>query len=161
MTLVETNIQLLGIAAPSRKLTAEAIIAAAKRAEYQIAPLWPLRTFVAVNPYLGLIDHSFADAAQLLARRAGAKMTAPRSFYAEAIQSGRITDDDLAAAIASGVPFPGAPATVAALKAFAFSRVPEPLIETLPTVADVAAKLTGTPWAAIVTDSISNWAGAD
>ncbi|WP_298490637.1 YbcC family protein [uncultured Chloroflexus sp.] len=160
MTLVETNIQLQVIAAPSRELTAEAIIAAAKRAEQRIAPLWPLRYFVAVNPYLGLIDHSFADAAQLLARRAGAKMTAPRSFYAEAIQSGRITDDDLAAAIASGVPFPGAPATVAALKAFAFSRAPEPLIETLPTVADVAAKLTGTPWADIVTDSISNWAGA-
>lgn len=161
MTLVETNIQSLPIiAAPSRELTAEAIIAAAKRAEHQIAPLWPLRAFVAVNPYLGLIDHSFAQATQLLARRAGAKMTAPRSFYTEAIQSGRITDDDLAAAIASGVPFPGAPATVAALKAFAFCRMPEPVIETLPTVADVAAKLTGTPWADIVTDAISNWAGA-
>ncbi|OAN46535.1 hypothetical protein A6A03_12110 [Chloroflexus islandicus] len=161
MTLVETNIQSLPvIAAPIRELTAEAVIAAAKRAEHQIAPLWPLRTFVAVNPYLGLIDHSFAQAAQLLARRAGAKMTAPRTFYAEAIQSGRITDDDLAAAIAAGAPFPGSPATVAALKAFALSRTPEPVIKTLPTVADVAAKLTGTPWADIVTDSISNWAGA-
>uniref|UniRef100_UPI002ACDE4D3 putative inorganic carbon transporter subunit DabA n=1 Tax=Chloroflexus sp. TaxID=1904827 RepID=UPI002ACDE4D3 len=120
MTLVETNIQSLPvIAAPSRELTAETVIAAAKRAERQIAPLWPLRTFVAVNPYLGLIDHSFAQAAQLLARRAGAKMTAPRAFYAEAIQSGRITDADLAAAIATGAPFPGSPATVAALKAFA------------------------------------------
>lgn len=161
MTLVETNIQSLPvIAAPSRELTAEAIIAAAKRAEHQIAPLWPLRTFVAVNPYLGLIDHSFAQAAQLLARRAGAKMTAPRSFYAQAIASGRVTDDDLAAAIAEGVPFPGAPANVAALKAFALSRAPEPVIKTLPTVADVAAKLTGAPWADIVTDSISNWAGS-
>ncbi|WP_298818105.1 YbcC family protein [Chloroflexus sp.] len=161
MTLVETNIKTLPkMSAPVDDLSAEKILAAARLAEQRIAPLWPLRTFVAVNPYLGLIDHSFAQAAQLLARRAGAKMTAPRSFYAQAIQSGRVTDDDLAAAIAEGIPFPGAPNSVAALKTFALSGAPDPVFKTLPTVADVAYQVTGVKWTDIVTDTISNWAGA-
>jgi len=36
-----------------------------------------------------------------------AHMTAPCSFYAQAIQNGRITDGDLEAALAQGSPFPG------------------------------------------------------
>ncbi len=161
MTLVETNSQpRVNLTATRRDLTAETILAAARQAEQRIAPLWPLRTFVAVNPYLGLTDHSFAQAAEVLAQRAGARMTAPRSFYAEAIQRGRITDDDLAAALAEGIPFPGAPTTVAALKAFAQSGTPEPICKTLPTVADAAYHATGIAWTEIVTDSISGWAGA-
>lgn len=140
--------------------TADMIAAAVKRAEQRIAPLWPLRNFVAVNPYLGLIEHSFENAAELLARRAGARMTAPRVFYAQAIKSGRITDADLAAALAEGIPHPGAPATVEALKAFALSDANEPTFTPPPTVADVARTVTGINWTDIVTDSISTWAGA-
>ncbi len=146
--------------APMHVPAADVIAAAVKRAEQRIAPLWPLRYFVAVNPYLGLLDHSFETAAELLARRAGARMTAPRSFYAQAITSGRVTDADLAAALAEGIPFPGAPASVEALKAFALSDAPEPALTSLPTVADVARKMTGVNWADIVTESISTWAGA-
>ncbi|MCS6938997.1 MAG: DUF2309 domain-containing protein [Roseiflexaceae bacterium] len=148
------------IAAPLQMITVDMIAAAVKRAEQRIAPLWPLRYFVAVNPYLGLIDHSFENAAELLARRAGARMTAPRSFYAQAIKDGRVTDADLAAALAEGIPHPGAPATVEALKAFALSDTKEPTFAPLPTVADVAREVTGINWADIVTDAISNWAGA-
>ncbi|MEZ4835990.1 MAG: putative inorganic carbon transporter subunit DabA [Caldilineaceae bacterium] len=74
---------------------------AVDRACRRIAPLWPLRNFVAVNPFLGLADETFERAAEIMAQRAGAKMTAPRSFYAAAIHSGRITDADLAAALAA------------------------------------------------------------
>lgn len=146
--------------APMHVPAADVIAAAVKRAEQRIAPLWPLRYFVAVNPYLGLLDHSFETAAELLARRAGARMTAPRSFYAQAITSGRVIDVDLAAALAEGIPFPGAPASVEALKAFALSDAPEPALTSLPTVADVAREMTGVNWADIVTESISTWAGA-
>ncbi|MGQ9829481.1 MAG: YbcC family protein [Roseiflexus sp.] len=146
--------------APAYALAIDAIKTVVRNAEQRIAPLWPLRNFVAVNPYLGLIDHSFESAADVLARRAGARMTAPRSFYAQAIRSGRITDADLAAALAGGSPFPGAPATVEALKAFAMSDAPEPTLPPLPTVADAARKVTGINWADVVTDSISTWAGA-
>ncbi|MEZ4638959.1 MAG: putative inorganic carbon transporter subunit DabA [Caldilineaceae bacterium] len=74
---------------------------AVDRACRRIAPLWPLRNFVAVNPFLGLADETFERAAEIMAQRAGAKMTAPRSFYAAAIHSGRITDADLVAALAA------------------------------------------------------------
>jgi uncharacterized protein YbcC (UPF0753/DUF2309 family) len=146
--------------APTYAPAIDTIKAAVQRAEQRIAPLWPLRNFVAVNPYLGLIDHSFESAAYILARRAGARMTAPRSFYAQAIRSGRITDADLEAALAGGSPFPGAPANVAALKAFALGDEPEPTFPILPTVADAARKVTGVNWADVVTDLISTWAGA-
>ncbi len=141
-------------------VTVDMVTAAVKRAEQRIAPLWPLRNFVAVNPYLGLLDHSFESAAHILARRAGARMTAPRAFYAQAIRNGRITNADLEAALTEGLPLPGAPASVAALKAFALSDESEPAFPTLPTVADVAREVTGVNWADIVTDSISAWAGA-
>jgi uncharacterized protein YbcC (UPF0753/DUF2309 family) len=36
-----------------------------------VAPLWPLRDFVAVNPFLGLAGQSFSEAAQTLRRVAG------------------------------------------------------------------------------------------
>ncbi|MGB9739651.1 YbcC family protein [Chloroflexus sp.] len=161
MTMVKTNIKTMSVfAIPSPTLSREDIADAVRRAEQRIAPLWPLRNFVAVNPYLGLIDYSFEQAAHVLACRAGARMTLPRSFYAQAIECGRITDDDLAAALAEGIPFRGAPETVAALKAFARDNSPEPVGNVLPTVADLAAKITGSNWSAIVTDSISNWAGA-
>lgn len=121
---IETQLRSLPVTTKSiYDLTTDEIVEATKRAEQRIAPLWPLRYFVAVNPYLGLIDHSFADVAQLLARRAGTRITAPRDFYAQAIKSGRITDTDLAAAIADEkLPSP-APASVAALKEFAFCFV--------------------------------------
>jgi len=161
MTMIETQLRsLLVTTKPIRDLTIDAVIAATKRAEQRIAPLWPLRYFVAVNPYLGLIDHTFADAAQLLARRTDARMTAPRDFYAQASKSGRITDADLAAAIADEkLPSP-APASVAALKEFAFSKDPDPATTPLPTIADVATTVTGINWADFVTDAISTWAGA-
>ena len=38
-----------------------------ERATKLVAPLWPLETFVAVNPFLGLADRSFPDAARAMA----------------------------------------------------------------------------------------------
>jgi len=139
--------------------TVDTIQAAVNRAEQRIAPLWPLRYFVAVNPYLGLLEQPFAAAAHMLGRRAGARMTAPRSFYAQAIRDGRITDADLEAALTEGGPFPGVPLNIVdTLKAFALHDTTE--ISTIPTVADVAYAVTGIDWAEFVTESLSTWAGA-
>lgn len=142
------------------KLTREMIEAAVDRAGRRIAPLWPLRHFVAVNPYLGLLEQPFETAAQMLGRRAGAHMTAPRSFYAAAIQNGRITDADLAAALAEGIPHSSAPQNVEALKASALQDDAEITFEKIPTVADLASDVTGKDWAEFVTESISSWAGS-
>ena len=64
----------------------------------RIAPVWPLSSFVAVNPFLGFADMSFAEAARTLGRLTGARMLMPRAFYREALQSGRISLQDLRAA---------------------------------------------------------------
>jgi len=139
---------------------ADTIRTAVNRAERRIAPLWPLRYFVAVNPYLGLLEQPFEAAAHMLGRRAGARMTAPRAFYAQAIRGGRITDSDLKAALAEGSPSLGPRLDSDTLKAFAMRDTTEISFTPTPTVADVAHTVTGVNWADFVTESISSWAGS-
>ncbi|MFV9506014.1 MAG: YbcC family protein [Oscillochloridaceae bacterium umkhey_bin13] len=145
---------------PTQTYTPETIRAAVYRAERRIAPLWPLRYFVAVNPYLGLLDQPFEQAAELLARRAGAQMTAPRAFYAQAIRDGRITEADLAAALAETKPATSPTMDVAALRHFALHHQTAPQVTPLPTVADVAHSITGINLPDLVTEAISTWAGS-
>jgi hypothetical protein len=128
----------------------------------KVAPLWPLKHFVAVNPYLGLIDRDFGEVADLMARTAGARTTAPRAFYAEAIDRGRITREDLDKALAAIGPFGSGPKTVDALIAFAQGEGDDHLaeVEVAPTVGDVAREATGTDWARFAIEAISRWAGS-
>lgn len=152
------NIEAAPRITPSEYLSQEQIRAAVDRAGRRIAPLWPLQHFVAVNPYLGLVEQSFESAAQTLARRAGAVMTASRTFYAEMISNGRITESDLELALSEGSSLPGAPKDMDTLKAVALSDVPEISLKTMPSVADVAKEVTGKNWNDRVTESISRWA---
>ncbi|WP_164158322.1 putative inorganic carbon transporter subunit DabA, partial [Sandarakinorhabdus rubra] len=75
----------------------EAAIAAACQ---RIAPLWPLKHFVAVNPFLGFSGQSFAATTATMRRVAKVDMLMPRGFYREALAAGIITDDHIAAALA-------------------------------------------------------------
>ena len=68
---------------------------AIQNASKKIAPMWPLKNFVAVNPYLGLTQLSFESAAKLLAERSSIKMTLPISFYLEQYENGNITNADI------------------------------------------------------------------
>lgn len=143
-----------------QSLSAEIIHTAVDHAGRRIAPLWPLRHFVAVNPYLGMLEQRFESVAQLLSQRAGARMTAPRNFYADAIHNGRMTDADLEAALSEGRTWPGAPETIEALKAFALRDTSDLTSQMLPTVADIAREMTKINWPDIITESISRWAGS-
>ena len=69
------------------------------RACLKIAPLWPLKHFVAVNPYFGLRDLPFWEADKKLRKLTGKGLTMPRSYYVERIANGRITRKDLADAL--------------------------------------------------------------
>ncbi len=138
-----------------------AIESAVETATRRIAPLWPLRHFVAVNPFLGLADHEFKSASRVMARVAGASMTAPKAFLGDAIRSGRIQRADLEAALAeAGSRQEGSPWTVEELRAFAFAEERSVPIQVAPTVADVAAELTGSDWSHFVTNAISGWAAS-
>ncbi|MBL6431297.1 MAG: DUF2309 family protein, partial [Alphaproteobacteria bacterium] len=89
-------------------------LVAADAACARVAPVWPLQAFVAVNPYLGMADLSLPQAAQRLARVAGARTLQPRSVYLAALDAGEIAPEDLLAARAA-MPGGDLPADAAAL----------------------------------------------
>ncbi|NDV89497.1 DUF2309 family protein [Aurantimonas aggregata] len=78
-----------------------AIEAAITGACGKIAPLWPLKHFVAVNPFLGFSDQSFAATTATLRRVAGINMLMPRTFYRQGLIDGVIENRDLDAALAA------------------------------------------------------------
>lgn len=133
----------------------QALKAAMDRAARALPPAWPLASSVAVNPFLGQTDEPLAKVGARLARVAGAPVTMPRSWYAEKIAAGVISDDDLAAALASAGERPR-PADVPALKAAACVRIPPP--SALPTIADLAVRISGIDWPGIITDRCGAWA---
>lgn len=136
---------------------AEVAIRAACR---RIAPLWPLESFVAVNPYLGLTGRRFGEVAELLASTAGARATLPAAFYLDAVASGRITNDDLLFAVGAAESSPVA--NVAELLELARQSSDDDRAATsrVPTVAQVATIHTGRDWKRLSVDRISAWAAA-
>jgi len=143
----------------ARGLSLQTIEAAALAAERRAAPLWPLQSFVAVNPMVGLADRRFEEAGAHLARAGGARLLPPLGFYAEAIRSGRISDADLVAAIAARQPKPGL--TVEALKALCLQADPTPAeIVPLRSFLDVISETTNKDWAGFAAERISVWAAS-
>jgi uncharacterized protein YbcC (UPF0753/DUF2309 family) len=64
-----------------------------------IAPSWPLDQQIAVNPYWGFVDRSFADAAATLRTLLGSRMALHARDYQRAWHCGEITAAALRAAI--------------------------------------------------------------
>jgi uncharacterized protein YbcC (UPF0753/DUF2309 family) len=124
----------------------------------RIAPLWPLETFVAVNPYFGLADRTFADAAELLATTAGAHTTMGASYYLDALAEGRITRDDLAAALLAHKA--GAGLDVDEFLAGIDHDDHAAFAPRVSTVADVASTTSGHDWTRLAVDRVSSWAAA-
>ncbi len=140
---------------PCSRLPITAVMEAAWRAIRQIPPLWPLSSSVTVNPFLGQAGEPFEFAAARLSRVAGIRITMPRRWYAARIQSGMITDMDLAGALADA-PTAFQPETVAELKAAATNDRAPPL--PLPTIADLASTISEIDWPGVVAERISHWA---
>ena len=134
-----------------------ALQAAMDRAARALPPAWPLASSVAVNPFLGQTDEPLAKVGARLARVAGAPVTMPRCWYAEKITAGVISDADLAAALANARREPR-PADVAALRETACLEVPPP--RALPTIADLAARISGIDWPGIITERLGAWAAS-
>ncbi|MFD1474579.1 YbcC family protein [Ancylobacter polymorphus] len=133
----------------------DAVLEAANRAVRAIPPLWPLASSVAVNPFLGQTGEPLATAAARLRRVAGIALTMPRSWYAERLRSGEMTEDDLHAAFHSA-PAARRPATFGAFKEAIQTERPAPVA--LPTVADLARDAAAIDWPGVVGERISHWA---
>ena len=80
---------------PSPSAELEAALAAALP---RIPPLWPLRHFVAVNPFVGLVNQPFPVACEILQRTVGCAPLQSPADYQRACEEGRIDAADLATA---------------------------------------------------------------
>jgi uncharacterized protein YbcC (UPF0753/DUF2309 family) len=156
----------LDAALPTAALDEALLAAVIDRACRRIAPLWPLKHFVAVNPFLGFTGRSFAATCAAMQRVARVRMLMPRGFYQAAIEAGEIDDAALAAALAEAPAVAGLPASVAALKEAAAAS-PQPArrpASVVATVAEVLDRLEGGDRAAslvgFMIDEISGFCAA-
>jgi uncharacterized protein YbcC (UPF0753/DUF2309 family) len=152
------------VALPQRDRPAieTAIAGACKR----IAPLWPLKHFVAVNPFLGFDGRAFHATCAILHRVARVDILMKRDYYRQALSADVIEDCDLAAALAAVPGDWSAPATIAELKT-ALSRdvIGKPKHAAhVATVSEVLDSLAGgdrnASRTAFMTDEISKWCAA-
>lgn len=136
---------------PATSVAPADLSAAITAALARIPPLWPLRHFVAVNPFVGLTDRPFPVAAELLQRVAGAAPLLSAQDYREAYRAGRIEPADLAEAADAG----WTPADLlGALEEPAGAAPTKPL----PTVADLLDReKPRAHWSSFVVDEISKW----
>ncbi|MFA1288023.1 YbcC family protein [Xanthomonas axonopodis pv. nakataecorchori] len=141
--------------AMSVSLSHDVIIAAAQRAARAIPPLWPLASSVAVNPFLGQASEPLEMAAARLRRASGIAVTMPRHWYAERLQSGEITEDDLRAAL-QNAPAALRPPSLSALRHAIAATRPAP--QAIPTVAELARDAAAVDWPGIVNERIGHWA---
>lgn len=131
------------------------ILTAAEAAVRAIPPAFPLSATVAVNPFHGQTGEDLAATSARLHRVAGIRVTRDRSDYACQIADGSITDADLSAALQASTS-PLKPRDLAALKTLALQD--EAPAAPLPTIADLAADITGTDWPAVIEKAFGLWA---
>jgi uncharacterized protein YbcC (UPF0753/DUF2309 family) len=132
----------------------------------RIAPLWPLKNFVAVNPFLGFTGQTFDATCATLRRVAGIDMLMPRAFFRQALAEGRIEDQDLETAYAAAAGDGRIPASPAALR-LAIAHDPEEAFRPSARVATIAEILDGlavgdrlASRTAFMVDEISRWCAA-
>lgn len=117
----------------------------------RIQPLWPLKSFVAVNPFVGLVDQPFDQACALLQRVHGAAPLQSPQDYLAAYRAGTITPKDLAAATSFKW---SADALVAALENAHVTPPGQPIA----TVADrLDQERSDSHWSRFIVDEISKW----
>ena len=131
----------------------------------RVAPLWPLKHFVAVNPFLGFSGQTFASTCAMMHRVARIDMLMPREFYRRAVTDARIEDQDLATALAAAPRDWHAPANIADLKV-ALTQIAAKAKHAahVATVAEVLDSLAGgdrnASRTAFMSDEISKWCAA-
>jgi len=133
----------------------------------RIPPLWTLKNFVAVNPFVGLSDRHFLAAAKLMQQVGHGEMLEPAEFYLDQISNGRIQERDFQAAMkiaAESLPPDWAKeidfVSLDALKnVLADSLAQRPAARVL-TFADFVDAQSGSGWVAFVVEEISKWSSA-
>ncbi len=123
----------------------------------RVAPAWPLKNFVAVNPFTGFADEEFSETAKSLAKRGGVRMSMPIPFYLDQIENKALTPSDVREA------YTKQGKEQIAFKSFMenITRLaenpenPSPIDSTL---IGIASKNTGKDWTEFMVNKISEWA---
>lgn len=132
---------------------------AISRAGSRIPPLWPLKNFVAVNPFLGLASQRFEEACQTMKRVTGARMLLPRHRYRTLIAAGRITQDDLREALKLVRNVTGTPTSLSDLNE-AVDDEPEYVDAAFTTVTETLDRVHGLETDLLMVGEISKWCAA-
>ncbi|MEM7666288.1 MAG: DUF2309 domain-containing protein [Pseudomonadota bacterium] len=133
------------------------ILGAAEAAARAIPPAFPLDATVAVNPFLGQTCENLAVTSARLARVSGCRITQSPNEYMSAIRDGRISENDLAEALAAS-DIAGKPADIGVLKVAASAACSISPAPALPTIADLAAEATGIDWPSVINKTFGQWA---
>ncbi|MEM1004570.1 MAG: DUF2309 domain-containing protein [Pseudomonadota bacterium] len=133
------------------------LVAFANDAVRQIPPLFPLSANVAVNPFLGQTNETLAVTAARLARVAGTRIIPDRAAFAAKLTSGEMTEADLLEALSDVESRFDAP-SVADVKAALTTATAG--LSPLPTVAELAASVSGIDWPGLIDERIGAWAAS-
>ncbi|MFK7898263.1 MAG: YbcC family protein [Myxococcota bacterium] len=124
-----------------------------------VPPLWTLRNFVAVNPYLGATQKPFGEAASEFDRVKHAQSLLPLADYLKLYEEGRIQELDLNEAMKAGAVALRRPE----LETFKADALRERLFEGGPAVdrvftySELIDRKEGSEWSAVIIDEIAKW----
>ncbi len=131
-----------------------------QRTAKKIAPVWPLESFVAVNPYLALIDRPFTEVVFQQYKTAGTQILMPAAYYAEKWKAGDLQESNWKLALKRA----GKKAEQELSRCITQLEAEEKRIamaeEKLPTVITTASKQSNYHWERFVRNRISMWAAA-
>lgn len=118
----------------------------------KVSPLWPLKNFVAVNPYFGLRHLPFGKAGEILRKLTGTGLFMPREYYLEQIRKGEISDQNLEKALSEMNLSRDLQKFRQQIKA-----VPEEKIKPVSLLSDILSELEKQDWSGFITERISHY----
>jgi len=128
-----------------------------------VPPLWSLKNFVAVNPFVGLVDRPFGEVCELIKRVTHDSMLMDPAWFKSAFESGRISRQDLLEAVED------APTSKhdekervvdELLRYLEKPAAPESTRLKVLTVSDIVDQRHGAHWSAAVNEEIAKWCAA-
>jgi uncharacterized protein len=127
----------------------------ARNACLRVPPLWPLQSFVAVNPFVGLVGRPFSEVCELMQHVAHQGMVMNARYFQQQFANGRITTQDLSEALEQ------AQSSFSKSEMLDWLSNPEPPKPSgLQCLADVATEHFGGRWNSLITEEISKWCAA-
>ncbi|MHB1926948.1 MAG: YbcC family protein [Leptospirillum sp.] len=127
------------------------ILESAENACRLIAPLWPLKNFVAVNPYQGFGNRPFKATELFLSSTIGSHLHMPVHYYLDKIRDGQITLSDISEVLQNQGSSLSAEDFLEAIKQHRERSAPPDLLT------DCAMKLDNQNWPSFVIERISHF----